>query len=150
MYEHDYKKYPELTNTQLDTLQFSSPHEQITDDFFAKVVKVHDGDTITLRTTFRDFDFPLRIVDIDAPELNEPKGHEVKKWLESELMGKNVIIGINPKNRVGKYGRLLGTVWLNGLNIGSQMIRLGKVKPFGLKNEGEPEPINKILRQKWD
>ena len=66
-FEHDFHEYPELTNAQMAQHQFSSPHEQITSDFRAEVVRVHDGDTITLRTGFRDFDFPLRLLDIDAP-----------------------------------------------------------------------------------
>ena len=42
---HDYDKYPELTNRQLETMAFTSPHEQIISDFRGMVVKVHDGDT---------------------------------------------------------------------------------------------------------
>ena len=53
-FEHDYKAFPELSNTQMQELQFTSPHVQITEDFTAIVVKVHDGDTITLQTDFRD------------------------------------------------------------------------------------------------
>ena len=71
VFEHDDKAFPELTNKQLEEFGFSSPHEQITRDFFAVVVKVVDGDTVTLRAEFRDFNFPLRLLDIDAPEMNE-------------------------------------------------------------------------------
>ena len=70
VFEHDYKNYPELTNSQLSEFGFSSPHKQITEDFTAEVVKVHDGDTVTLRTDFRDFDFPLRLAGVDSPEMN--------------------------------------------------------------------------------
>ena len=59
--DHDYKKFPELTNKQINEFGFQSPHKQITEDFDATVVHVTDGDTIRLRTDFRDFTFPLRL-----------------------------------------------------------------------------------------
>ena len=134
-FDHDYVNFPELTNSQLDVLQFSSPHPQITEDFFATVVKVHDGDTVTLNTSFRDFDFPLRLLDIDAPELSEG-GEEAKKWLESKLLLKEVVVLIDSSNRVGKYGRLLGRILSDGLIVGEEMLHLGLVSEFGAKDEG--------------
>ena len=107
MEEHDYEKFPELTNTEINEIGMLSPHTQYTEDFTATVVKVHDGDTITLRTKDRDFDFPLRFLDIDAPELNEG-GEETRDWLKDQILGEEVEIKINKRNRVGKYGRLLG------------------------------------------
>lgn len=147
-FDHDYKAYPELTNTQLQELQFTSPHVQITEDFTAIVVKVHDGDTITLQTDFRDFIFPLRFLDINAPELSEG-GEETGSWLRAKLLGETIKVEINSENRVGKYGRLLGKVIHNGMNVGQEMLHLGLTKPFGQKNEGEPQDINKLfsLRQ---
>ncbi len=71
MAEHDFVKFPELTNRQMSIFYFESPHQQIVESFQAEVVKVHDGDTITVRTDFRDFDFPVRLAYIQAPELNE-------------------------------------------------------------------------------
>ena len=143
--EHDYKKFPELTNTQLQEFGFTSPHIQITEDFEAKVIKVTDGDTITLNTTFRDFNFPLRFLDIDAPELNEG-GEEAKEYLKDQIEGELVQIQINKNNRVGKFGRILGQVISRGMNMGEAMLSLGLVKEFGKKNEGKIPPIGKILK----
>ena len=137
MFEHDYKKYPELTNTELEVLNFSSPHTQIEEDFLATVVKVHDGDTITLRTNFRDFDFPLRLLDIDAPELNEEGGEESKKWLEDQILDAQVEVLINKNNRVGKFGRLLGKIFYKGLILNDMSMMLGYSKPFASRDEGE-------------
>ena len=147
-FEHDYKAFPELSNTQMQELQFTSPHVQITEDFTAIVVRVHDGDTITLQTDFRDFVFPLRFLDINAPELSEG-GEETGAWLRARLLGEEIKVEINRENRVGKYGRLLGKVIHRGMNIGQEMLHLGLTKPFGKKNEGEPQDINKLfsLRQ---
>jgi len=140
LFDHDYVKYPELTNSQLSDFQFTSPHKQITEDFRATVVKVHDGDTVTLRTKFRDFDFPLRLLDIDAPELSEG-GEVAQQWLQSKLLSKEVDILIDSSQRVGKYGRLLGRISSGGLLVGDQMVSLGLVFPFGSKDESKiPSP----------
>ncbi len=147
MLEHDYAAYPELTNRQISEYGFTSPHKQITEDFEASVIRVHDGDTVTLRTSFRDFDFPLRLLDIDAPEMNAG-GEVARDWLKGLILGEDVQIKINRNNRVGKYGRLLGQIISRGLNIGEMEIVLGLAKPFGKKDEGQIPDINKSLRQK--
>jgi len=122
----------------------SSPHLQIAGDFSATVVKVHDGDTVTLRTGFRDFDFPLRLANIDADELSEG-GESARDYLSSRVLGKDVLVVVNSDNRVGKYGRLVGELFVNGFNVGADMVRRGIVSPFGKKNEGSLVPFSKIL-----
>ena len=141
---HDFKKFPELTNSQMQLYYFESPHKQITEDFEAEVVKVHDGDTITLRTSFRDFDFPLRFLNIDAPELNEERGKESRDKLKSFIEGERIDVLINQKNRVDKWGRLLGSVFHRGMDIGDLMMRLGFAKNFNSRNE---EKLPNIERQ---
>lgn len=145
---HDFQKYPELTNQQLETEEFASPHIQIKADFTARVEKVVDGDTIHLSCQFRDFTFPLRFLDIDAPELNEENGKEVQQWLKAEIEGREVEIKINRHNRVGKYGRLLGKVYLNGMDMGEIMQHLGMAVPFGKKNEGHIPKLDKVFDMK--
>ena len=144
MFEHDYKQFPELTNKQLQEFGFSSPHPQIEADFRATVMAVTDGDTVTLRTTFRDFDFPLRLLDVDAPELSEG-GDETKLWLQQLIEGQDVDVLINSLNRVGKYGRLLGTIMFNGLNVAQEEIHLGLAVPFGRKKESEVPDIGQVI-----
>ena len=144
---HDFKKFPELTNNQMNLYYFDSPHAQITEDFEAEVIKVHDGDTITLRTTFRDFDFPLRFLDIDSPELNNG-GAEAREWLKGQIEGEKVQIQIDRNNRVGKYGRLLGRVIHRGLNMGNTELRLGYAKAFGKKLENSLPTLERTFNLK--
>jgi endonuclease YncB( thermonuclease family) len=122
---HDFKKFPELTNEQLSKYYFQSPHKQITRSFTAKVVKVTDGDTIRVQWSERDFDFPIRIANIAAPEKNEDGGKESQSWLEEQILGREVLIEINPNNRVGKWGRLIGYVRSMGMDVGEQSVRMG-------------------------
>jgi endonuclease YncB( thermonuclease family) len=122
---HDFDRFPELTNNQMNLYYFDSPHQQIAEDFDAKVAKVHDGDTITLEVGFRDFTFPLRMSNLLAPELNEKGGVRSRDRLRALLLGKTIEVIVNKDNRVGKYGRLLGEVRESGFDIGEQMIQEG-------------------------
>lgn len=143
---HDFKNFPELSNSQMNVYYFDSPHQQILEDFDAKVEKVHDGDTITLSTSFRDFQFPMRFLGIDAPELNAG-GKEAGDWLRQQIAGEDVQIKIDRNNRVGKYGRLLGRVSFRGMDLGEMMLQLGKVLPFEQRNDGVIPDFNIKLEQ---
>ena len=84
-----------------------------------KVVGVHDGDTLTLRTineTLR-----VRLSGIDTPELGQPFGNNAKQALSSMVFGKSVTISSTGKDR---YGRSLGIVFLGNGNV-SKIIRKG-------------------------
>ena len=133
---HDFKLFPELTNSQMGLYYFDSPHQQIAEDFWAKVTKVIDGDTIRVKCDFRDFDFPIRFSNIMAAELNEKGGIESQSWLEKQILGENVEIIVNPKNRVEKWGRLLGQVRHKGFDMGELSIQ--NDKSVSLTEEKDP------------
>jgi len=120
---HDFKRFPELTNAQMDIYYFESPHKQIVDNFNAKVEKVHDGDTVTISCNFRDFNFPVRIQNLAAPELNEG-GRESQKWLENRILGLEVEV-ILTKERVEKWGRLLADIMHQGELMSEAVVRSG-------------------------
>lgn len=145
MMVHDFKTYPELTNSQMDIYYFQSPHKQITESFEALVVKVHDGDTITVEVDFRDFTFPVRFAEIAAPELKEQGGKESQSWLEKKLLNKKVYIEIDPKDRVGKWGRILGNIIFRGMDIGEESIVNGFAVSFTDRNSGRIPDFGKAL-----
>jgi len=109
---HDFIRFPELTNSQMNLYYFTSPHKQIIEDFRAKVVKVIDGDTVRLVTSFRNFDFPMRLLGIDAPESYQPGGDIAKDFLEKLVLEKEVRL---EKDQTDKdaYGRLLRYVYVS-------------------------------------
>lgn len=143
---HDFKTFPELTDSQMDFYYFDSPHKQIFENFTARVMKVHDGDTITLRWSERDFDFPVRFANIAAPELKDEGGEESKNWLERKLLNEEVDIQINPKNRVEKWGRLLGNVYHLGINVGDESVIAGKAKAWDNRKDGVIPTIESFTR----
>ena len=116
---HDFKRFPELTNSQMQIYYFESPHKQITESFIGKVIKVSDGDTIRITCDFRDFDFPVRFAELAAPERNERGGLESQSWLENQILGKEVEV-IPTKMRVEKWGRLLANI----IHLGQDMSQL--------------------------
>lgn len=121
---HDFKLFPELTNSQMQFYYFDSPHKQLVEPFDAKVIRVKDGDTLQVTMDERDFDFPIRLARIAAPELDEVGGLASQKWLAGEIQGEDVQIVLT-RQRVGKWGRLLGEVNFLGMNLNTQSLEQG-------------------------
>ncbi len=123
--KHDFKRFPELSNAQMQVFYFDSPHRQVIEPITARVVKVTDGDTIRVEWSERDFDFPIRMADIAAPELDEHGGLGSQSWLEKRILGEEVTI-IPTKARVEKWGRLLANVLFLGMDMSAQSIDAGQ------------------------
>jgi len=134
---HDFKAFPELTNSQMDFYYFDSPHKQITEDFVAEVVKVIDGDTIRVIWDQRNFSFLIRFLDIDAAEIDTIDGVKSRNWLESMILGETVDIMVDPNQRVDKWGRLLGRVLLEGVDMAEMSLGNGFSVPFERRIENE-------------
>lgn len=147
--DHDFKRFPELTNAQMQEFYFDSPHKQIVTSFRGTVAKVKDGDTISVSTTFRDFDTTVRFGLIDTKELSED-GDEAKEYVRRRIEGKLVDILVDPENRVGRYGRLIGEVFVEGINLGQELINMGLATPFSQRNEGKLPNLKKELNiRQW-
>ena len=142
---HDFKRFPELTNSQMGFYYFDSPHQQIREDFWAKVVKVIDGDTIRVTCDFRNFDFPIRFSNIMAAELSEEGGRESQSWLENQILNEDVEIKVNPRNPVEKWGRLLGQVFHLGFDMGE----LSKQNNKSISLTEEQDPIPNLILQEF-
>ncbi len=119
---HDFKRFPELSNSQMQIYYFQSPHKQIVEDIRVKVVKVTDGDTVRVEWDQRDFNFPVRIFNLAAPELDERGGKESQSWLEDQLLGEEVDLIIS-ESRVEKWGRLLADIFHKGLLMSDESVR---------------------------
>ena len=96
-----------------------------------KVVGVHDGDSLTLRTLNETL--KVRTFDIDTPELGQPFGNNAKGALSSLVFRKNITVSSSGKDR---YGRTLGVVFLGNGNVNEQMIRMGTIGLWA-----DPNPI---------
>ena len=88
--------------------------------FLGKVVRVTDGDTITVLLDGREHE--VRLETIDAPERNQPFGQKAKEILSGKISGKNVKIVWKSKD---KYKRIRGQVFLNDRNLCLEMVAEG-------------------------
>ena len=109
-----------------------------------KVTEVHsvyDGDTCTVSidlgmNTVRHRE-KIRLYKIDTPELRgvsaeeKLKGLEARDWLRDSLEKATEIIIKTHKDKTGKYGRLLGELVADGVNLNNKMLELGLAKPYG-------------------
>lgn len=72
-------------------------------------------------------------------------GEKAKEWLTKRILGKDVKIIIDPSQRVGKYGRLLGRIFHMGMDVSEEMLQRRLVVPFGERDKGKIPTISKLL-----
>jgi len=88
--------------------------------FTAKVIVVMDGDTVMV---LRDGQkTKIRLANIDAPEKTQPFGKQSRDSL-LELVGKKQVQ--IDSQAVDQYGRLVGLISVDGLNINQEQVRRG-------------------------
>jgi endonuclease YncB( thermonuclease family) len=83
-------------------------------------IRVVDGDTI--RAEAKGKEIKIRLVEIDAPEMNQPFGAQSKNFLNSLLYEKDVTLISQGEDR---YGRVLGNLFSNELNVNMLMVKFG-------------------------
>ena len=101
----------------------------------AKVISIYDGDTITVLCDCGfniTVEMKLRLLGIDTPELRgeeRPEGLISKEYLVSLIGDRDVLIETK-KDKTGKYGRMLATIYLDDLNIKEHLITEGYAKRY--------------------
>ena len=83
-------------------------------------IQVVDGDTI--RAEAKGEEIKIRLVEIDAPEINQPFGAQSKNFLNKVLYEKDVTLIAQGEDR---YGRVLGEIYANGESANALMIKSG-------------------------
>ena len=86
-----------------------------------RVVKVTDGDTITILDS-TNTQHKIRLSGIDAPERKQAFGGKSREALASSVAGKQVTIDWNKRD---KYQRIVGKVLVNGKDANLQQLRNG-------------------------
>jgi len=84
------------------------------------VTEVHDGDTLTLANL--QFTYRIRLVDIDAPELSQPRGRDSRTSLRELCMLKQSTAETQGEDR---FGRTLGRVTCVGVDANAEQVRRG-------------------------
>lgn len=112
----------------------------MTDSFYryrAIVTGVYDGDTCTVDI---DLGFgiwmrkqKLRLLGIDTPELRgeeRQEGLKVRDYVRELILDKEVVIE-SERDKSGKYGRWLATIWIDGVNLNQTLLTEGMAKEYG-------------------
>ena len=86
----------------------------------AKIINIHDGDTITALNNNKQI--KIRLYGIDAPELGQDFGQRARQVVTTLTYGKNATID---DTGLDKYGRTIGKVWVDGIDINEILISAG-------------------------
>jgi len=99
----------------------------------ALVLSVYDGDTITVNIELGLNAMlkkqKIRLYGIDTPELRggnaktKAAAKAARDYLRGLIQGREIILRTY-KDKTGKYGRWLGVVFRNGLNVNDNLIEV--------------------------
>lgn len=87
------------------------------------VIRIADGDTLTLRDE-QGKTQRIRLAEIDAPEKRQPFSTPSRDFLTEQTTGQTVTVHIWETDR---YGRQVGTVVVNGVDLNAELVRQGLV-----------------------
>jgi len=88
-----------------------------------KITKIIDGDTIKVGEN------SIRFALTSAPEINTLEGMIAKDFVESICpVGSTVLVDEDDKQTEGSYGRIIGVVYCNALNLNEQILESGNGK----------------------
>tara|TARA_E500000178_G_C16993941_1_gene742207 strand:- start:1440 stop:1868 length:429 start_codon:yes stop_codon:yes gene_type:complete len=113
----------------LNTINYNDTVTFIPNIDKCKVIKVYDGDTITVATFLNNdkqcYRFSVRLNGIDSPEIkskneNEKKAAQLSRDKLSEQILNKIIVLKNIS--IEKYGRLLADVLYNNTNMNKWML----------------------------
>lgn len=91
------------------------------DELQGRVVKVADGDTITVLDGQRQ-QHVIRLAGIDAPEKSQPYGQKSKAHLSQAVFGQTVTVTFDKRDR---YGRIVGQVRVLGEDANLRQLQAG-------------------------
>jgi endonuclease YncB( thermonuclease family) len=149
--------YTEIANKQFDeyltNIEYKDTTAFIPPIVAGKVIKVYDGDTITVAskipgTAVPIYRFRVRLAGIDSAEI---KGHteeekraaiEARDALHKLIFGKMIVL-----RNVGteKYGRILADIYIENLHINQWMLDNNYAVPYdGGKKVRPPEWDNEL------
>ena len=107
-------------------------------EYQAHVGRVVDGDTVDVMIDL-GFDIwtkqRVRLLGIDAPESRtrdleeKERGLAATDWL-TDRIGDEVLTLVTEYDSRGKFGRVLGTFYLDGVNINEEMIEAGHAEVY--------------------
>lgn len=135
-----------MENTDvLKNISYKDTKPFVPNIILGKVIKVYDGDTITIATKLTNdmpeiYRFNVRLSGIDTPEIksknkNEKEKAKIVRDNLSDLILNKIVYVKNIKTE--KYGRLLANVFYGDIDISEWLLE----KSFALKYNGGTKQI---------
>lgn len=90
-------------------------------EILGSVVDITDGDTVIVADDQRRL-HKIRLDGIDGPESTQAYGDEARRALEKKILQKRVSVLWNER---GKYGRIIGRIFVGKTDISRQMVEEG-------------------------
>lgn len=108
--------------------------------FEGSVVRVTDGDTLWVRVdpaadAPRRKPVKVRLVGLDAPERCQAHGAQATEALSRWALHRRVEVH---RRAFDEHGRALGTLWIDGHDIGARLVREGHA--WSARYRGDPGP----------
>lgn len=91
-----------------------------------RVVRVADGDTLTLRDA-QGVQHRIRLQGIDAPEMEQPFGDRSRQYLIDLVYRREVTVVFSRRDA---FDRAVGVIFLDGEDINLRMVAAGKAWHF--------------------
>ena len=126
-------------------------------EYFCKVKKVVDGDTVDLTI---DLGFSIfhkarvRLAGVDTPEcrtrdlVQKARGLISKHYVEDQLNSAKEIKVVTELDRKGKFGRVLGTLWADGDCINALLVANNYAVKYQSQNKKEVVKAHAYNREK--
>lgn len=124
-----------MSNMDLEKVEYAGTHTFVPDITFGKVVKVYDGDTITVANRIsvdgghsyspQIYRFNVRLYGIDSPELKTKNTIIKHLAIQSRDALHDLIYGkiVQLKNvSLEKYGRLLADIYVGDIHVNQWMV----------------------------
>jgi len=99
------------------------------------VTRVVDGDTLWVKTSGSQQPLKVRLQGIDAPEICQPGGKQAREALKRRVLGKSVTVTSNAHD---DYGRTVGTLHLQGQDMGRWLVAEGHAWVYSYRHKKGP------------
>jgi len=91
-----------------------------TERIVGEVVRVSDGDTLTLLANEKQH--KIQLAEIDAPEKEQPWGYNAKQALSKKVFREIITVDVVD---IDRYGRVVGRIWRGERDISRELVAEG-------------------------
>lgn len=101
--------------------QHGTAEQPIPGYVYGRVVKITDGDTLTLLTK-KEEQIRVRLAEIDTPERGQPFGRKSQDALSALVWDQDIAVRVVD---IDRYGRTVGRIYVDGVDVSAEMVIRG-------------------------